>query len=163
MVPLLLLMSPRLSLTVFKADDSVLNDTKKRSRLSPQLFDIRQSFEAPLIQFFIHPPLLSSDEYKVKDGEPSDEELEYLSQQLGDKWEELGRRLAFDEAAITNFDENNKKLAKKAFKMLMDWKQKEGCQATYSVLNYALRHILVNLNRLAEQFCCEEIEDNASP
>ena len=106
---------------------------------------------------------MSSDEYKVKDGEPSDEELEYLSQQLGDKWEELGRRLGFDEAAITNFDEDNKKLAKKAFKMLKDWKQKEGCQATYSVLNYALRHILVNLNRLAEQFCCEEIEDNASP
>ena len=31
-----------------EADDPVLNDTKKRSRLSPQLFAIRQSLEASL-------------------------------------------------------------------------------------------------------------------
>ena len=47
--------------------------------------------------------------------------------------------------------------------MLMAWKQKEGCEATYTILYYALRHKLVKCNRLAELFCCEEIEDNASP
>ena len=50
-VPLLLQMSPRPSLTVFKANDSVLNDTKKGSRLSPKLFAIRQSLEAPFSNF----------------------------------------------------------------------------------------------------------------
>ena len=107
--------------------------------------------------------MLSSDGYKVKDGEPSDQELESLSKELGEKWEELGRRLGFNQAAITSFDEDNNKLAKKAFKMLMDWKKKEGCEATYAVFNYALRHKLVKRNRLAKLFCCEEIEDNASP
>ena len=107
--------------------------------------------------------MLSSVIHEVKDGEPSDCELEELSQELGEKWEELGRRLGFNQAAITSFDEDNKKLVKKAFEMLMDWKQKEGRQATYSVLNYALCHELVKRNRLAEQFCCEGIEDNASP
>ena len=39
-VPLLLQMSPRPSLTVFKANDSVWNDTKKTIRLWPQLFAV---------------------------------------------------------------------------------------------------------------------------
>ena len=99
----------------------------------------------------------------VKAYGPSDDELGDLSLELGEKWGELGRQLGFNQAAITSFDEDNKKLVKKAFKMLMDWKQKEGCEATYAVLNYALRHKLVKRNRLAELFCCEEIEDNASP
>ena len=107
--------------------------------------------------------MLSSVIHEVKDGEPSDCELEELSLELGEKWEELGRRLGFNQAAITNFDEDNNKLAKKAFKMLMAWKQKEGCEATYTVLYYALRHKLVKCNRLAELFCCEEVENNASP
>ena len=48
MVSLLLQMSPRPSLTVFEANDSVLNDTKKTSRLLLQLFAIRQIPKAPL-------------------------------------------------------------------------------------------------------------------
>ena len=47
MVLLLLQISLRLSLTAFKANDSVLIDTQKTSRLSPQLFTIRQSPDAP--------------------------------------------------------------------------------------------------------------------
>ena len=47
MVLLLLQISLRLRLTVFKANDSVLIDTQKTSRLSPQLFTIRQSPDAP--------------------------------------------------------------------------------------------------------------------
>ena len=61
--------------------------------------------------------MLSSVIHEVKDGEPSDCELEELSLELVGKWEELGRRLGFNQAAITNFDEDNNKLAKKAFKI----------------------------------------------
>ena len=93
----------------------------------------------------------------VKDGEPSDEELEYLSLELEGKWKTLGRRLEFSQAVIANLDEANKGLAAKAFEMLLAWKQKEGRKATYTVLYNALCHELVKCKRLAEQFCCERL------
>ena len=99
----------------------------------------------------------------VKDGEPSDEELEYLSRELAGKWKTLGRRLGFNEAAIDDFDQANKELAEKAYKMLMAWKQKGGCEATYKVLYDTLCHKLVECKRLAEQYCCDEIVGNDSP
>ena len=98
----------------------------------------------------------------VKDGEPSDEELECLSRELAGKWKTLGRRLGFNEAAIDDFDQANKELAEKAYKMLMAWKQKEGCEATYKVLYDTLCHKLVEYKRLAEQYCCDEIVGNDS-
>ena len=160
MVPLLLQMSPRPSLTIFKANDSVLNDTKKTSRLLLQLFAIRQIPEAPLFLFFLLLPLLSSD--LVKAYGPSADELEDLSVKLGKKWEELGRRLGFNLAAIDDFNEGNGGLVKKAFKMLMAWKQKEGSDATYKVLYDALCNEKVQCKLLAEEFCCDEIVGNAS-
>ena len=99
----------------------------------------------------------------VKDGKPSDRELEELSLKLGQKWMELGSCLRFDNAAITNSDEDYKKLERKAFSMLLAWKQKEGCKATYTVLYNALCDKLVKCKLLAENFCCDEVEGNASP
>ena len=99
----------------------------------------------------------------VKDGEPSDEELEYLSRKLAEKWKTLGRRLGFDEADIDDFGQANKKLKEKAYKMLLAWKQKVGSEATYKVLNDTLSHELVECKRLAEQYCCDKIVRNASP
>ena len=99
----------------------------------------------------------------VKDGKPSDRALEELSLKLGEKWKELGSCLGFDHAAITNLDEDYKKLARKAYRMLLAWKQKEGCQASYKVLHNALCDELVEYKLLAENFCCTEIEGNASP
>ena len=101
--------------------------------------------------------MLSSDIPRVKDGEPTDLELEYLSLVLAEKWETLGRRLEFSQAAIANFDEVNKRLAAKAFKMLLAWKQREGSKATYKALYDALCHDLVECKRLAEKFCCERL------
>ena len=98
----------------------------------------------------------------VKDGEPSDEELEYLSLELAGKWDKLGRRLGFNQAAISSYDEDKTKLEDKALNMLMDWKQEQGSKATYTVLNDALCHKLVKCKRLAEQFCCDKVEGNAS-
>ena len=99
----------------------------------------------------------------VKDGEPSNEELEYLSRKLAKKWKKLGRRLGFDEAEIDDFDQANEELAEKAYKMLMAWKEKVGSEATYKVLYDTLCHELVECKRLAEQYCCDEIVGNDSP
>ena len=99
----------------------------------------------------------------VKDGKPSDRELEELSLKLEEKWKELGSCLGFNNAAITNLDKDYKKLARKAFSMLLAWKQKEGCKATYTVLYNALCDKLVEYKPLAETFCCDEVEGNASP
>ena len=94
----------------------------------------------------------------VKDGEPTEDTLEFLSVELAEQWEALGRRLNFNQTAITNFDKPNK-----AFKMLLAWKRREGSTATYKALYDALCHDLVECKRLAEQFCCDEIVGNASP
>lgn len=100
----------------------------------------------------------------VKDGKPSDYELEELSQELGEKWEELGGRLGFNQAAITNFYEDSRRSSRRAFRMLLAWKQKEGSEATYTVLNNALCDKLVKYKQLAEQFCCDKIvQGSASP
>ena len=107
--------------------------------------------------------MLSSGSYEVKDGEPSDEEMEYLSRKLSEKWKTLGRRLGFDQAAIDDFHQANDKLAEKAYKMLMAWKQKKGSEATYKVLYDTLCHELVECKDLAEQYCCNKKVGNASP
>ena len=99
----------------------------------------------------------------IKDGKPTDCELEELSLKLEEKWKELGSCLGFNNAAITNLDKDYKKLARKAFSMLLAWKQKEGCKATYTVLYNALCDKLVKCKLLAENFCCDEVGGNASP
>ena len=91
----------------------------------------------------------------VKAGGPSNDELEELSLELKEKWEELRRRLGFNQTAISNFDVYNRRQAKRAFKMLMTWEQKEGSNATYKVLYDNLCEKKVQYTLLAKQFCCE--------
>ena len=47
-----------------------------------------------------------------------------------------------------------KKISEKAYAMLLAWKQRKGLDATYIVLNQALRNKLVNRADLAQEFCC---------
>ena len=90
----------------------------------------------------------------IKAGVPSDDDLEGLSLMLADKWEQLGRRLGFDQARIIAYRKENEKLAEKAFNMLMDWKQSEASAGTYQVLYNALCHQFVNCKSIAEKICC---------
>ena len=89
--------------------------------------------------------------FVVKQGVPSDEDLERLSQKL-DKWKTVGRRLKIEEAKLTAFDNENRKWFKTIYKMLLHWKERDGSDATYTVLHDALCHSLVNRKDLAEQF-----------
>ena len=81
--------------------------------------------------------------FVVKQGVPSDEDLERLSQKL-DKWKKVGRRLEIEEARLTAFDNENKEWSEKIYKMLLHWKERDGSAATYTVLHDALCHPLVS-------------------
>jgi len=89
-----------------------------------------------------------------KEDQPSEDELEELSGLLGLSWEALARRLGFHKGEIDGFDKDNEKLPKKAYYMLIRWKEKGGVAATYSVLYDALCHRFVQRKDLAEMFCC---------
>lgn len=89
----------------------------------------------------------------VKEGTPSEEDLERLSQKILDVWKPLGRRLKIDESKLTAFHKENEEYAEKAYQMLLHWKRREGSAATYQVLHDALCDPLVDRPNLAEKFC----------
>ena len=92
--------------------------------------------------------------FLVKQGVPSDEDLERLSHEL-EHWEELGRRLRIKKGMLRAIGDDYKKKLKKIYEMLLHWKEKNGSAATYKVLHNALCHPLVCHRRLAEKFCCQ--------
>ena len=90
----------------------------------------------------------------VKAGNPSGDELEKLSTQLGGNWKKLGRRLGFSDEELSAFRPENDEMAEKARCMLNEWKEAKGSEATYQVLYDALTHEFVSCKLLAENFCC---------
>lgn len=89
----------------------------------------------------------------VKEGTPSEEELETLSQKIAEKWKPLGRCLGLDEVKLIAFDTQNVEYLEKPYQMLLCWKKREGSAATYQVLLDALCHPLVDRKDLAEKIC----------
>ena len=87
----------------------------------------------------------------VKEGIPSNEDLERLSKKVV-TWKPLGRRLKIEEAELTALGKDNEEWSEKAFAMLMKWKRQKGSKATYRCLYDALCHDLVNWKDLAEEF-----------
>ena len=84
-----------------------------------------------------------------------DDDLEELSQKLGDAWEALARRLGFNQAGIQGFKHNNQTYPEIQLRMLQEWKQRLGRNATYQALYDALCHEYVNRKSLAEKFCID--------
>ncbi|XP_068744421.1 uncharacterized protein [Montipora capricornis] len=89
----------------------------------------------------------------IKEGTPSDTELEDLSLNIGDAWKHLGRRLGFTEAQLIGFHKQNEEYSEKPYQMLLHWKRKNGCDATYKILHDALCDARVDQRGLAEQLC----------
>jgi len=73
-----------------------------------------------------------------------------LGVEVAGKWRKLGRRLDITDESL---DEIDQKLPEKGYRMLKQWKQEKGCEATYKVLCSALEHELVQRRDLAEKFC----------
>ena len=90
---------------------------------------------------------------EIKEGSPTPDELEGLSEKISDKWKKIGRRLQFDQAQITEHDKSNDKLSEKAYNLLMAWKERDASDATYRVLHKALCD--VKRKDLALEFCCQ--------
>lgn len=98
--------------------------------------------------------MLSFIAARIRDGAPEPDDLERLSIMLSTKWKAVARRLKFKPGEIDAFDEQNKKVADKAFKMLCEWQSRDGLDvATYEVLYNALSHELVQSRDLAQMFC----------
>ncbi len=91
----------------------------------------------------------------VKEGTPTDEDMQRLAKEIPKDWRNLGRRLLENnEAALDAIDKNNEDCYEKAYSMLLKWKRGKGSGATFRVLHDALCHDLVNRKDLAEQCCC---------
>ena len=88
--------------------------------------------------------------FLVKQGVPSDEDLEWLSDHVN-RWKVLGRRLRIEEGRLLAIDTEHRGMVEKAYQMLRHWKEMNGSAATYRVLLDALCHPLVNLIGLAER------------
>lgn len=90
---------------------------------------------------------------KIKEGQPTNDELELLSREL-EEWKPLGRQLGFEGGGLTAVHKNNEEWSSKIFEMLKKWKQRKGKGATYSVLYHALCYTTVGRTDLAQTFCC---------
>ena len=86
----------------------------------------------------------------VKEGIPSNDELEHLSVEVDD-WGKLGRRLGFTPAELTALHKDKEKWSEKAFAMLMKWKEKKASSATYRCLYDALSHELMNRREMSRR------------
>ena len=91
--------------------------------------------------------------FLVKRGSPTDDELEQLGDEIAEKWEKLGRRLAVGEARLREISQANDQLSEKGYQMLKHWKQNKGSAATYQALCDALQHKLLQRQDLVEKFC----------
>ena len=88
--------------------------------------------------------------FSVRQGVPSDKDLEWLSQKV-ENWKTLGRRLKIEKVKLMMIDDENTEFIEKIYKMLLHWKERNGSTATYTILHDALCHPLVNRTDLAEQ------------
>ena len=88
--------------------------------------------------------------FLVKQGVPSDEDLEWLARHV-ERWKVLGRRLRIEEGRLLAIDTENRHMDEKAYQMLGHWKIMNGSDATYRVLHDALCHPLVSRRDLAQQ------------
>ncbi|PFX26477.1 hypothetical protein AWC38_SpisGene8872 [Stylophora pistillata] len=98
-------------------------------------------------------PRVAFVDLAVKQGSPTDDELQELGNEIAGKWMRLGRCLGVKEPNLQDIEQNHRQLPEKGYYMLMHWKQENGSTATYQILNAALQHELVQRKDLAEKIC----------
>ena len=88
----------------------------------------------------------------VKQGTPTEKELQGLGRDIGKEWKILGRCLKVNNK-LEAIDKEYDTLSEKALHMLDSWTQKRGSSATYGVLSRALRDERLERRDLAERYC----------
>ncbi len=91
--------------------------------------------------------------FVVKQGTPTDIELEELGEKVTENWRKLGRRLDINDSKLQEIRKAHNQLSERGYYMLKHWKQEKGSAATYKALCDALQHDLVQRKDLAEKFC----------
>ena len=119
-----------------------------------EFYSISQAGAPPLCRLHLRTPNQGTGQPRaLKKGIPTDDVLEHLSITLSNDWRTLGRRLQVRESKLQKMDKDHERISEKAYAMLLYWKQRNGSDATYRVLNEALCHTLVNRRDLAQEFC----------
>ena len=88
-----------------------------------------------------------------KEGKPGDLDLYELAGKIAAKWQELGLRLGISQDKLDEIEANEKR---KAYRMLLHWRNTTASAALYRDLFYALGHHIVGLNNVAKEFCGKE-------
>ena len=86
-----------------------------------------------------------------KQGRPGDADLDELAEKIAAKWQELGLRLGISQNKLDEIEANEKR---KAYRMLLHWRNTTASAAFYCDLYNALCHHRVGLNCVAKEFCC---------
>lgn len=90
--------------------------------------------------------------FVVKQGTLTYEELQELAKHVDSKRKNLGRLCGVKEPKLHDVEQRHWQLCARAYQMIMDWKEENGCAATYQVYA-ALQHKLVQRKEVAEQVC----------
>jgi len=88
-----------------------------------------------------------------KQGKPGDGDLDELAGKICAKWQELGLRLDISQDKLDEIDADEKR---KAYRMLLHWRNTTASATLYRDLYYALCHDRVGLNDVAKEFCGKE-------
>ena len=89
----------------------------------------------------------------IKDGKPSDRELDEMAGKIGEKWEKLGLHLGICQDVLGTIAANARD---KPHQMLLHWINTTASATPYHDLYHALCHDRVGLNNLAKEFCGEK-------
>ena len=89
----------------------------------------------------------------LKEGKPSDRELDELAGKIAAKWETLGIHLCISQDVVEGIAANAKD---KPHQMLLHWRNTTTSATPYGDLYQALCHNRVGLNNVAREFCCKE-------
>ena len=88
-----------------------------------------------------------------KQGRPGDADLDELAGEIAAKWQELGLRLGISQVKLDEIGANENR---KAYRMLLHWRNTTTSTTFYCDLYNALCHHRVGLNYVAKTFCGKE-------
>ena len=88
-----------------------------------------------------------------KIGQPRDEELRSLAQELAFDWMSLGRMLGLSDVTLIEVDKANREEEDKIYALLTKWKKQLKSEASYQALALLLDDGFIDRHDLIERYC----------